>query len=528
MSYHQGTEGGAIPKERQKNGSPYKELDETMDPDMKSIIRPEEVVCDVCDELKAVKFCLTCTQSYCETHVRKHYTVPKLQRHTLVEVTEGLEERLCQEHHRALEVFCRTDQKLICSQCVVTEHEGHDVVYEEIKQARRQTFDRDQCQRLKLASVDEVLPPPGEIQFSSVMSDSVSLSWGSPEGLFRVFRVTWGCDGEEKSLMVEDGCNVELDGLQPGKKYQFSVATEGEDGRQSRWVSASVYTVVPAPRDLQINQSGATSFTFSWSKAEELEKVPQSFLISYCSPGSETRAANTEDSYRTLSGLLPGTQYTISVSTVLNNGKQSKPLSTTICTIIPAPVVLNVDLVDTTTAAVSWSQPPGLDQTQHHYQISYQCPGTEPHITTTSSHSITLSDLQGGTQYSVTVCTVLENGKQSQLVSTTLTTILPAPDQLTVDSVDTTSAAVSWNQPPGLDQTQHNYQISYQCPGTEPHITSTSSPSITLSDLQCGTQYSVTVCTVLENGKQSQLTSTTLTTSKELPYLSIISGVKDY
>ncbi|XP_045075563.1 GTPase IMAP family member 9-like, partial [Coregonus clupeaformis] len=39
-----------------------------------------------------------------------------------------------------------------------------------------------------------------------------------------------------------------------------------------------------------------------------------------------------------------------------------------------------------------------------------------------SSHSITLSDLQCGTQYSVTVCTVLENGKQSQLVSTTLTT----------------------------------------------------------------------------------------------------------
>lgn len=92
------------------------------------------------------------------------------------------------------------------------------------------------------------------------------------------------------------------------------------------------FLVVPEPRNLQINQSGVTSFTFSWSKAEELEKVPQRFLISYCSPGTETRSANTEDSYRTLSGLLPGSQYTISVSTVLNNGKQSKPLSTTICT----------------------------------------------------------------------------------------------------------------------------------------------------------------------------------------------------
>ncbi|XP_070296407.1 interferon-induced very large GTPase 1-like isoform X2 [Salvelinus sp. IW2-2015] len=585
------------------------EVEEENSAPKENIIRPEEVVCDVC-EVQAVKFCQTCTLSYCGTHVKKHYTLPKLQTHTLVDVTGDLEERLCQEHHRALEVFCRKDQKLICSLCVVTTHKGHDVVYEEIKQSGRQTFDRDQCQRLKLASVDEVLSPPGEIQFLSVTSDSVSLSWGSPEGQFRVFRVTWGCDGEERSLMVEDGCNVEIDGLQPGKKYQFSVATEGEDGRQSRRVSASVFTVVPAPRDLQINQSGATSFTVSWTKAEELEKVPQRFLISYCSPGSETRAANTEDSYRTLSGLLPGTQYTISVSTVLNNGKQSKPLSTTICTIIPVPIGLTVDSVDTTSAAVSWSQPPGLDQTQHHYQISYHCPGTEPHITTTSSHSITLSDLKPATEYSVTVCTVLENGVQGQLISTTFTTkipapdeltididqlqtttltvrwtkahgmdrtphcfhisysstgtdsaaqairtedchttlsdlrpgtkytvsvstvvnngehsesvsatictVLPAPDQLTVDSVGTTSAAVSWNQPPGLDQTQYHYQISYHCPGTEPHITTTSSHSITLSDLKCGTQYSVTVCTVLEDGKQSQPVSTTFNTKLTL------------
>ncbi|KAK6324581.1 hypothetical protein J4Q44_G00039230 [Coregonus suidteri] len=97
-------------------------------------------------------------------------------------------------------------------------------------------------------------------------------------------------------------------------------------------------------------------------------------------------------------------------------GKQSEPVSTTICTILPAPDQLTVDSVDTTSAAVSWSQPPGFgpnptslpdliplsrDRTTHHY---------------TSSHSITLSDLKPATNYSVTVCTVLENGRQSQLV----------------------------------------------------------------------------------------------------------------
>ncbi|XP_045568246.1 uncharacterized protein isoform X4 [Salmo salar] len=270
--------------------------------------------------------------------------------------------------------------------------------------------------------------------------------------------------------------------------------------------------VLPAPDQLNVDSVETTSAAVSWSQPPGLNQTKHHYQISYRCPGTERHITTTSSHSITLSGLKPGTEYSVTVCTVLENGKQSQLVLTTFTTVLPAPDQLTVDSVDTTSAAVSWSQPPGLDQTQHHYQISYHCPGTEPHITTTSSHSNTLSDLQGGTQYSVTVCTVLENGKKSQLVSTTLTTILPAPDQLTVDSVDSTSAAVSWSQPPGLDQTQHHYQISYHCPGTEPHITTTSSHSITLSDLQCGTQYSVTVCTVLKNGKQSKLVSTTLTT----------------
>ncbi|KAM9398950.1 LOW QUALITY PROTEIN: interferon-induced very large GTPase 1-like [Salvelinus alpinus] len=640
MSYQE-AEGGAIYKERLKDGSPYKDLDETMDPDMRGppgraesissgflsmktdrsmefplnfrrgdSLRnkgPVEVVCDICSEVQAVKFCQTCSVSYCETHIRQHYTIPKLKRHTLVDVTGHLEERLCQHDYSPLDVFCRTDQMLICSQCAETNHKGHDTILHEIKQAGRQpkSFDGDQHATL---SSDDVLPPPGDFQVLLLTSDSVSLSWSSPQGVkgSHKFRVTWECDGETSSSRVKDVYHLKISSLKPGEKYQFSVATEGEDGRQSRWVSASLSTVVP-PRDLMVEHLKDTSFTLHWSEAEGMEKVPQRFLITYCRPGTDLHAENTKDCHITFSNLQPGTEYTVSVSTVLKNGEQSEPVSTTICTILPVPDQLNVDSVDTTSAAVSWSQPPGLDQTQHHYQISYHCPGTEPHITTTSSHSITLSDLQCGTQYSVTVCsglddgvqsqivsitlttkvpapgdlaikklkstslsvrwtktlepdqnpqqflisycspgtetqaaytddchktlsdlrpgtqytisvsTVLNNGEQSEPVSTTICTILPAPDQLTVDSVDTTSAAVSWNQPPGLDQTQHHYQIYYRCPGTEPHITTTSSHSITLSDLQGGTQYSVTVCTVLENGKQSQLVSTTLTTVLPAP-----------
>ncbi|KAM4634664.1 uncharacterized protein ACJ7VT_002543 isoform 1-T4 [Polymixia lowei] len=48
---------------------------------------PGDVACDICpgQELRAVKTCLTCRASYCEFHVRQHYIVPALQRHTLAQ-----------------------------------------------------------------------------------------------------------------------------------------------------------------------------------------------------------------------------------------------------------------------------------------------------------------------------------------------------------------------------------------------------------------------------------------------------------
>ncbi|XP_036435579.1 E3 ubiquitin-protein ligase TRIM39-like [Colossoma macropomum] len=51
-----------------------------------------DVACDLCKgpKRKAFKSCMTCLASFCETHVRDHYTVEALQRHLLVEVTKNL------------------------------------------------------------------------------------------------------------------------------------------------------------------------------------------------------------------------------------------------------------------------------------------------------------------------------------------------------------------------------------------------------------------------------------------------------
>ncbi|KAK7879462.1 hypothetical protein WMY93_033831 [Mugilogobius chulae] len=89
-----------------------------------------EVQCDVCSEpkLKALKSCLVCLSSFCETHLQPHLTVSGLKRHLLMEPVENLEDRLCPKHQRPLELFCDTDEKIVCIMCSVLEHQNHKFV----------------------------------------------------------------------------------------------------------------------------------------------------------------------------------------------------------------------------------------------------------------------------------------------------------------------------------------------------------------------------------------------------------------
>ncbi|XP_030576632.1 E3 ubiquitin-protein ligase TRIM39-like [Archocentrus centrarchus] len=90
----------------------------------------EEVSCDVCTDtrMKAVKSCLACLTSYCETHLEPHHRVPGLKRHQLIEPVENLEDRMCQEHDRLLELFCKTDRMCVCQFCKQSNHKGHLIV----------------------------------------------------------------------------------------------------------------------------------------------------------------------------------------------------------------------------------------------------------------------------------------------------------------------------------------------------------------------------------------------------------------
>ncbi|XP_017292984.1 E3 ubiquitin-protein ligase TRIM21-like [Kryptolebias marmoratus] len=100
--------------------------------------KSDDIHCDICNEnkLTAVKSCLVCQVSYCETHLTPHLRDPMMTKHRLTDPATFSTRHLCRNHNKTLEMFCKRDQTPVCMKCTETDHKHHEVVPME-KESRR-------------------------------------------------------------------------------------------------------------------------------------------------------------------------------------------------------------------------------------------------------------------------------------------------------------------------------------------------------------------------------------------------------
>ncbi|XP_052432960.1 E3 ubiquitin/ISG15 ligase TRIM25-like [Carassius gibelio] len=102
---------------------------EMMETLQKTSLQTAAVECDVCttEKSRAVKTCLQCLASFCQTHLQLHYQSPAFMKHKLVQASRNIQENICHNHGKLLEIYCQDDDQCICCLCT-DNHEGRNVV----------------------------------------------------------------------------------------------------------------------------------------------------------------------------------------------------------------------------------------------------------------------------------------------------------------------------------------------------------------------------------------------------------------
>uniref|UniRef100_A0A8C6SQN4 Uncharacterized protein n=1 Tax=Neogobius melanostomus TaxID=47308 RepID=A0A8C6SQN4_9GOBI len=97
----------------------------------KSYAGPGDVACDLCywkKKQKAVNSCLTCSLSYCQSHIGAHSVAFPSKKHIIVAPRDDLHvKKDCLLHEQPLTMFCNTDSMLVCPRCATIDHRGHSV-----------------------------------------------------------------------------------------------------------------------------------------------------------------------------------------------------------------------------------------------------------------------------------------------------------------------------------------------------------------------------------------------------------------
>ncbi|XP_037646478.1 zinc finger protein RFP-like [Sebastes umbrosus] len=135
-----------------------------------------EVLCDVCvgKGVKALKSCLDCLASFCETHLEPHHVLGTFKKHHLINPMMNMQDRVCKKHEKLLDLFCNTDQTYVCQMCIKKDHNAHHTVPIQDESRDR----RAQIGRIN-AEVEKMIH--SRLEKVSEINQAVQLSTGNTE-----------------------------------------------------------------------------------------------------------------------------------------------------------------------------------------------------------------------------------------------------------------------------------------------------------------------------------------------------------
>ncbi|XP_035250936.1 receptor-type tyrosine-protein phosphatase eta-like isoform X15 [Anguilla anguilla] len=341
--------------------------------------------------------------------------------------------------------------------------------------------------------------PPGAIHAEEQTTDSITISWGRPQGMdlgqysFIIF-----CQPHQNGQNESTNNTAVLENLTSGTLYNISVVTVGPMGYHSSAATAGIYTRPYPILGLNATTINTTVVVLHWHRPQGYQ---QGYLYRVETSGctSAPRNQTEQDSMATITGLTPGTNCSFTVYSQVQNGIEGEPISVYQYTKPERvnPAISNRGANDT--IEVTWMPPPSNVE-KYMLSLTSNYGNNQTKFLNSSFQSWLFSGLAAGRKYTVVVTTISGPfAEDSEPVSNA--TYPNPPGAIHAEGQTTDSITISWGRPQGMDLGQYSFIIFYQ-----PHQngqTETTNNRAVLENLTSRTLYNISVVTVGPMGYHS-------------------------
>ncbi|XP_043938794.1 receptor-type tyrosine-protein phosphatase eta isoform X2 [Protopterus annectens] len=313
----------------------------------------------------------------------------------------------------------------------------------------------------------------------NVTTTSLYLTWTEPEGLHSYYIVN--ATGASSNSIPVTTDYVNMTGLIPGGNYSISVSAYSYD--ETTLGEATVKKGSTKPEkvtNLNIINVTTTSLYLTWTEPEGLHSY---YIVNATGASSNSTPVTTD--YVNMTGLIPGGNYSISVSAYSYDETTLGEATVTSGSTEPEKVTnLNIPNVTTTSLYLTWTAPEGL----HSYYIVNATGASSNSIPVTTDY-VNMTGLIPGGNYSISVSAYSYD--RTTLGEATVTNGSTKPEKVTnlnIINVTTTSLYLTWTAPEGL----HSYYI-VNATGASSNSIPVTTDYVNMTGLIPGGNYSISV-----------------------------------
>lgn len=255
---------------------------------------------------------------------------------------------------------------------------------------------------------------PYDLRATAHSVTSIDLAWTEVDDAAK-YRISYRTEHDTTAPTTIDVGRVTtttLSGLRYGSHYVIQIAAIRADGTVSSYSAPISVTTgyFVAPTDFRVTQQTPTSVTLSWTKVPGISKYRISHRIG---TGTRTTVDVGDVSTKTITGLKPGTTYSVSIASLLSDGSRSSysPLIDARTDLFLPPTNFASPGATSSTIDLTWTKAP--DATKYRIAYGIGSDGTRVYADVGNVSSRTLTGLRSGTTYTMSIRAYLPDGTRS-------------------------------------------------------------------------------------------------------------------